>query len=228
MRSFEDSCQRLGTSRIDILYIHDLDLIRQGERSARHRFREVMEGYRALDELRRDGVVKAIGLGVNDANRAVASIAVDAMPSSRGALHAARTDALELLDKVRTHGASIVLGGPFNSGLLVGRGDWNYKPAPHPVIARATRLREICDIHGVPLGAAALQFPLAHPAVATVIPGPRSGAELDQIVSWFTLRIPDALWSDMTASGLIRTEAPIPHLASLVSVHKRQRFDFID
>jgi D-threo-aldose 1-dehydrogenase len=206
MRSFEDSFQRLGLDRIDILYLHDLDLFTHGDRYP-EMFEAAMAGaYRALDELRRSGDIKAIGLGVNDA-RPVAE-ALD-----RGQwdafLLAGRYTLLEqetalLLDRVRAHGASVVVGGPFNSGILAGRGDWNYRPAPDTVIARVARLLDICSRYRVPLGAAALQFPLTHPAVASVIPGPRSVAELKEIVSWLQVPIPDALWHDLKANAAVQ------------------------
>lgn len=214
MRSFEASHQRLATGRIDIVYIHDVDLFTHGEDGYPAAFEAMMAGaYRALDELRRAGDILAIGLGVNDA-RPVA----EALRGGRWDcfLLAGRYTLLEqdpvadLLPAVLAHGASIVVGGPFNSGVLVGRDEWNYHKAPHSVLQRVKRLEEICAAHAVPLAAAALQFPLAHPAVASVIPGVRSKQELSQVIQWFTAAIPAALWDDMRDAGLIDPRAPVP------------------
>ena len=115
-----------------------------------------------------------------------------------------------LLPAVEKHGASIVVGGPFNSGILVGRDMWNYASAPEAILERVKAISAVCDAHGVPLAAAALQFPLAHRVVASVIPGPRSTAELNQILAWWKTPIPTGLWSDLKAEGLIAAEAPVP------------------
>jgi D-threo-aldose 1-dehydrogenase len=216
MRSYEDSLQRLGLNRIDILYIHDIDVFTHGtaERQA-EMFKAAMTGaYKALDELRRSGDIKAIGLGVNEMqpiNDALDHGQWDCF------LLAGRYTLLEqeplhtLLPKVEKHGASIVIGGPFNSGILVGGDTWNYTRAPAAVIERAKGLARVCQAHGVPLAAAALRFPLAHKAVVSTIPGPRAPAELKQIFDWWEMPIPAALWSDLKAEKLIDPEAPVPN-----------------
>jgi D-threo-aldose 1-dehydrogenase len=173
-----------------------------------------MEGaYKALDELRRNGDIKAIGLGVNQAHPIA-----DALDHGKWDvfLLAGRYTRLEqdpldtLLPAVEQHGASIVIGGPFNSGILVGRETWNYARAPESVMQRAKAIARVCDAHSVPLAAAALRFPLAHKVVASVIPGPRSAEELNQIFEWFEAEIPASLWSDLKNEKLIAENAPVP------------------
>ena len=215
MRSFEDSLQRLAVSHIDILYIHDIDVFSHGSKEVQEKvFATAMtETYRALDELRRNGDIKAVGLGVNEAQPIA-----DAMQHGQwdAFLLAGRYTLLEqeplhaLFPAVEKHGASIVIGGPFNSGILVGRETWNYARAPEAVMAKVKRIAAICDAHGVPLAAAAVQFPLAHPLVASIIPGPRSATELNQIFDWWKTPIPAALWRDLKNEGVLDAAAPVP------------------
>lgn len=213
MRSFEASLQRLATGRIDIAYIHDVDLFTHGEAGYPAAFEAMAAGaYRALDELRRNGDILAIGLGVNETRPVADALKVgqwDCFLLAGRYTLLEQGDAVEVLAATQKHGASIVIGGPFNSGVLVGRDEWNYRTAPPAVVERVARLRAVCDAHGVPLAAAALQFPLAHPAVASVIPGARSVEELDQIVRWSQLAIPAALWADLKQAGLVDAAAPI-------------------
>jgi D-threo-aldose 1-dehydrogenase len=103
-----------------------------------------------------------------------------------------------------------VVGGPLNSGILAGRDTWNYNTAPADIVARVKQLQVVCDAHGVPLPAAALRFPLAHPAVCAVIPGPRTAAEFNENLPLFTWDIPASLWSDLRAAGLLHPDAPVP------------------
>lgn len=214
MRSYEDSLQRLGVDRIDILYIHDVDNYTHGPDTQPRMHRAAMEGaYRALAELRRNGDIKAIGLGVNEAKPIA-----DALDHGQWDcfLLAGRYTLLEqdplatLFPAIEKHAASIVIGGPFNSGILAGRETWNYSRAPETVMNRVKAIARVCDAHGVPLAAAALQFPLAHPLVSSVIPGPRSADELNQILEWMEISIPASLWSDLKNEKLIATDAPVP------------------
>ena len=214
MRSFDASLQRLATGRIDIAYIHDVDIFTHGEAGYRTAFDTMAKGaYRALEELRRTGDILAIGLGVNETRPVAEALQFGCwdcfLLAGRYTL-LEQGDAIELLAAVLGHGASIVVGGPFNSGVLVGRGEWNYRAAPAAVVERVAKLRAVCDTHGIPLAAAALQFPLAHPAVASVIPGARSVAELEQILQWSALPIPAALWDELKQAGLIDAAAPVP------------------
>lgn len=214
MRAYEDSIQRLGLDHIDILYIHDIDVFSHGAEQQPKMHRAAMEGaYKALEELRRTEVVKAIGLGVNEAKPIA-----DALEHGQwdcfllaGRYTLLEQDPLEtLFPALEKHGASIVIGGPFNSGILVGRETWNYAKAPAEVLDRVKAIARVCDAHSVPLASAALQFPLAHPLVASVIPGPRSAAELNQIIGWTEAAIPPSLWSDLKNEKLIAANAPTP------------------
>ena len=213
MRSYEDSLQRLGLARIDILYVHDIGTYQHGaEHPAQMRvLRE--SGYKALEELRNGGVVQAIGIGVNEKE-----VLLEAMEWGRwdAFLLAGRYTLLEqgplddLLPRCLTTGTSIVVGGPLNSGILAGRDTWNYRAAPAEMVARAGRIRAVCERHGVPLPAAALQFPLAHPAVAAIIPGPRSAEEFRANLGLLAHPIPAALWQELKADGLVHPDAPTP------------------
>src|SRR6184192_81353 len=166
MRSFEDSLQRLGLARIDILYVHDIGTYQHGPGAHPGLMRTLRDsGYRALEELRRSGAVQAIGIGVNEKE-----VLLEALEWGEwdAFLLAGRYTLLEqaplddLMPKCLARGTSIVVGGPLNSGILAGRDTWNYRTAPAEVVARVDAIRAVCDRHGVPLAAAALQFPLAH------------------------------------------------------------------
>jgi D-threo-aldose 1-dehydrogenase len=215
MRSYEHSLQRLGLNRIDILYIHDVDVFTHGTRDAQQKMFHVAmdDGYKALDELRRNGDIKAIGLGVNEAQPIA-----DALQHGQwdAFLLAGRYTLLEqdplhtLFPAVEKHGASIIVGGPFNSGILVGGSTFNYARAPEEVVARVRKMAKVCEAHNVPLAAAALQFPLANKLVAAVIPGPRNAAELKQILAWRETTIPASLWTDLQTEGVLDKAAPVP------------------
>src|SRR5260370_9930344 len=176
MRSFEDSLQRLGLARIDLLYVHDIGTYQHGKDAHPAVMRVLREsGYRALEELRRSGVVRAIGIGVNEREVLLEALEWGAWDAF---LLAGRYTLLEqaplddLLPKCLAAGTSIVVGGPLNSGILAGRDTWNYRTAPPEMVARVDAIRAVCERHGVPLAAAALQCPLAHPPVPALIPGP--------------------------------------------------------
>ena len=217
MRSFEDSCQRLGTGSIDILYIHDVNRKWQGE-AVDQRFREVMEGgYRALDELRRDGVIKAIGVGVNDceilARFARAGDFDCFMLAGRYTL--LEQSPLELLFPIcAERSISIVAAGPFNSGILasgaVPGAKYFYADAPAEIMDKTRAIEAICRRHGVPLAAAALQFALGHPLIASVATGMVSPEEVAANVANMTRPIPDDLWLELKGEGLLHQNAPCP------------------
>lgn len=214
MRAYEDSLQRLGRDRVDILFVHDPDVYVRETGQGAEAFRAGIEGsYRALEQLRASGDVTAIGLGVNDAQPIAEVLELGQWDCF---LLAGRYTLLEqtplhtLLPAVARHGASIVVGGPFNSGILAGRETWNYARAPQEVRQRVDGLARVCAAHGVPLPAAALQFPLAHSVVVSTVPGPRSAAEFDEILMWWNLHIPPALWQDLKAEKLIDEDAPVP------------------
>jgi len=107
-------------------------------------------------------------------------------------------------------GISVVIGAPFNTGILAGRDSWNYRPAPREIVDRVDEIRAVCDDHGVPLIAAALQFPLAHPAVAAILPGPRNVEEFETNARLLHYPLPTALWADLRTAGLLHLDAPIP------------------
>ena len=215
MRSFEDSLQRLGLATVDILFIHDVDLFTHHDSEVQAGyFSDAMSGgYKALDELRRAGQVKAIGIGVNENEICLQTL-------DRGDwdvfLLAGRYTLLEqaaldpLFVRCAENGVRIVIGGPFNSGILVGGTTWDYAEAPKEIQTRVAGLKGICEAHGVALPAAALQFPLAHPVVASVIPGTRTPAEFGAVIEWHDAPIPAAFWSDLKAAGLLHPDAPTP------------------
>lgn len=214
MRSFEDSLQRLGLARIDILYVHDIGTYQHGTEAHPGLMRTLREGgYRALEKLRDDGVVRAIGIGVNERE-----VLLEALEWGNwdAFLLAGRYTLLEqapledLFPKCQTTGTSIVIGGPLNSGILAGRDTWNYRPAPPEIVARVSGIEAICDRHAVPLAAAALQFPLAHSAVAAIIPGPRSVAEFHANLELLQRPIPAQLWADLRDASLLHPAAPTP------------------
>lgn len=221
MLAFEASLRRLKRDRIDLLLAHDLGRMTHGEANAGH-LRDFLEGgYRAMRELRDAGVVGAIGLGVNE--QAVCEEVLDHVDVDvfllAGRYTLLEQSALEtFLPRCVERNIGIIVGGPFNSGALVETGGalhYNYAPAPPEVVERVARLRGVCAAHGVPLAAAALRFPLAHPAVLSVIPGLATPDQVTDASHWMDLEIPDGLWSDLRAEGLIRAEAPVPDMRAL-------------
>ena len=218
MRSFEDSLQRLGVDRIDILLVHDIDVRTHGLATQKARMAEAAEGaFRALRRLRSEGVVDAIGLGVNEVDVCIdvaRCVDIDCI------LLAGRYSLLEqgamdeLLPLCAANGIGVIVGGPFNSGILAGEaaGDarYDYAIASSDVRARVSRIEAVCRRHGVPLAAAALQFPYGHRAVAAVIPGARTRAELEQNVASLQVAIPADLWRELKAERLMRGDTPCP------------------
>lgn len=217
MRSFEASLDRLGTDRIDILLIHDVDRRNQGERW-REVFDAAMAGaYQALLSLREQGVVKAIGCGLNEWEACEAFARAGEFDCF---LLAGRYTLLEqqslqsFLPLCEQRGIGIILGGPFNSGILasgaVPNAWFNYAPATPEVLARVAAIENVCRAHGVALKAAALQFPLHHPCVASVIPGVSSPAELEQNLHMLATPIPRDFWRELKAEGLMQPQVPTP------------------
>ncbi|KKB10528.1 pyridoxal 4-dehydrogenase [Devosia geojensis] len=214
MRSFEDSLQRLGLNAVDILYVHDIGVATHGEEENKRLWAQLAGGgYKALRELRDGGTVRAIGLGVNEWEVLMDAFALGDWDVF---LLAGRYTLLEQtsLDPFMTtclkRGASVVVGGPFNSGILVGGSTWNYAKAPEDVVKRVNAIEAVCKEFNVPLPAAALQFPLTHPAVCNVLPGPRTPEELDGILAWWRTPIPDALWTMLAEKGLLAKGTPVP------------------
>ncbi|HGL4257011.1 aldo/keto reductase [Burkholderia dolosa] len=214
MRSHEDSRQRLGLARIDVLYVHDIGRMTHGDRHA-HYWTQLTAGggFRALDELRSGGEIGAFGLGVNEwevAADALNEAALDAVLLA-GRYTLLEQTALEpLLDACSRVGTAVVIGGVFNSGVLAGNGKFNYADASADVIDKVARLAALCERFDVPLPAAALQFPFGHPAVVSCVVGVRSIAQLRQNLDWFGRTVPAALWAALRSEGLIAERAPVP------------------
>ena len=213
MRAYEDNLQRLGLDRIDILLVHDIGEFQHGQDHVKHFKNLESGGYRAMDELRTAGLIKAIGLGVNENKVCMDALAIGDWDVF---LLAGRYTLLEqtavetLFPACRKAGTSIICGGPFNSGVLVGRDSWNYAKAPKEVIDKARALGVVADEFSIPLPAAALQFPLGDEIVTSVIPGPRDKGELEQIVTWFKTPIPSEFWSALKEKKLIELSAVVP------------------
>jgi D-threo-aldose 1-dehydrogenase len=207
MRSVEESVSRLGIDSIDILHIHDPD----------EHFAEALSGaYPALDRLRADGTIKAVGAGMNQAEM-LARFAREA--NFDCFLLAGRYTLLdqvglkELLPLCIERGIAIIAGGVFNSGILADPRPgthYNYQAAPDELVRRAAHIKAICERHGVSQKAVAIQFPLGHPAVQTVLTGCRSVDELKENVEAFETPIPPAVWEDLRAEGLLAAEVPVP------------------
>ena len=218
MRSLEHSYHRLGMNRIDVVFIHDVDISTHGTADEYHRRRDqAIEGaYRALDELRGAGVIGAIGVGVNEVEPCVWFAQQGRFDCF---LLAGRYTLLEqnglddLFPLANDQQFSIILGGPFNSGILATGARpgayYNYKPAPPEILARVERIEAVCARHGIPLAAAALQFPLGHPRVASIIPGAARPEEAAANAALMATKIPAALWADLKSEGLMLESAPI-------------------
>ncbi|MBI3197036.1 MAG: aldo/keto reductase [Rhodospirillales bacterium] len=220
MRSLEHSHMRLGLQEIDIALIHDVDFWTTRDRAVlEERFKTVMDsGYRALDELRRAGVISAIGVGINESDTSTRFIKAgdfDCMLLA-GRYTLLEQGALEeFLPECQKRNVSVILGGPYNSGILTGNvkvgAPHDYVAAPQALIEKAQKIEAVCARHGVALGAAAMQFPLFHPAFCAVIPGALSTAEVQQNVAHMSVKIPVELWSELKREKLLDPAAPTPN-----------------
>jgi D-threo-aldose 1-dehydrogenase len=219
MRSLEFSLERLGLDSIDIVYAHDVDVFTHGTREAADkRIKEFMEGgYKALEKLRSVGVIKAFGAGVNEWDIAehLAKIGDFDLFLLAGRYTLLEQEALtSFLPLCAERGIGVVVGGPFNSGILatgaVRGARYNYAPAPDGVLSRVRSLERVCKAHGVKLAEAALRFPLGHPAVVSVIPGGGRPSEVKRNADMMQADIPAALWRDLKTEGLLRKDAPAP------------------
>ena len=219
LRSYEQALQRLALDTVDALVIHDLDAMfhGEGETYLAHRRALADGGLKALEELKAAGDIKAFGMGINT-NEAFKTVAPEvdvdfllvAMPytlADQNSLHRGMADCLR-------RGVSVVIGAPFASGILVtGPGEkatYNYLAAPAEVQERVRGLQQVAKAHGVALPAAALQFVLAHPAVASVIPGAAHPDQIRQNVGHVAAAIPPAFWAELKDRGLIAADAPTP------------------
>jgi D-threo-aldose 1-dehydrogenase len=217
MRSFEASLERLGVDRIDVLFVHDLDIFTHGsEAAADARIEEFLRsGYGALVSLRDQGAVKAIGAGINEWQRAqtLAERGDFDLFLLAGRYTLLEQEALQsFLPLCQQRGIGIVLGGPYNSGILATGAKpgafYNYSEAPRDILDRVARIEAVCKRHGVRLIEAALKFPLAHPSVISVIPGGQRVAEVESNRALLDASIPEALWEELKAEGLMRQDAP--------------------
>ena len=219
MRSYEASLQRLGLSHIEVLLVHDIGTRTHGEEGNKRYWKQLVDGgYRALTELKASGAIRAIGLGVNEW-----PVLMDALEIGDWDvfLLANRYNLIEqtplepLFSTCLRRGTSVIAAGPFAAGVLAGTAVWGpsdgaYQPPPPEILEKVARLQEVCTTLGVPLGAAALQFPLAHPVICTVLTGPKSPAELDGILGWWNTDIPAEFWIALADRMLVAPGTPLP------------------
>jgi D-threo-aldose 1-dehydrogenase len=218
MRSVEQSLLRLGTDRIDLLLIHDVDVWTHGKDAIEQRFREAMTGaYVALDRLRGEGVIKGIGIGVNEADMCVRFAKAGTFDTM---LLAGRYSLLEqpalteFLPLAQQQGIGVMLGGVFNSGILatgaVSGAKYNYRDATPEIIDQVGRIERVCAAHDTALPTAALHFALGHPAVASLVLGGVTPQEVERNVAALSTKVPEALWADLKAEHLLDADAPVP------------------
>jgi len=218
LRSVEDSLQRLGMDRIDIAFIHDVDVINHGVARQRAHFEVAMAGgWDALVRLRGEGVIKAIGVGVNEwevCRDALIAHDFDCLLLAgrytlldQGALD-------ELMPLCVERNVAVVLGGGFNGGILATGAKpgakYEYKPAPPEIMAKVAAIEAVCARHDVRLIDAAIRFVLAHPAIVSIIPGTRTPAQLADNLAGLARTIPPAFWAELKHEGLLRADAPVP------------------
>ncbi len=218
MKSVEQSLLRTGFGQLDILLIHDCDVWTHGTTDVEARFSEAMSGaYKALERLRSDGTVKAIGVGLNEADmceRFARAGDFDVMLLA-GRYSLLEQPALEsFLPLAAEKGIGIILAGVFNSGILatgaIEGAKYNYTDAPPEILARVRAIEEICGKHGVSIRQAALRFASLHPAVVSVLLGAETAAEITANVDDLGTDVPNALWADLKASALLSPSAPTP------------------
>ncbi|MDM0084397.1 aldo/keto reductase [Variovorax sp. J31P179] len=217
LRSIEDSLKRLKTDRIDIAWVHDvaqdfygddwLDVFETARKGA----------FKALDRLRDEGVIRAWGLGVNRVEPIELLLGLEG-PRPDGFLLAGRYTLLDharalqrVMPQVAARGLGIVVGGPYSSGALVGGPNFEYAPATPEILAKVQAIKAIADRHDVPMKAAGLQFALAHPAVAAVIPGASRPGRIAEDRAALEAAVPKDFWRELRQAGLVQAEAPLPH-----------------
>jgi D-threo-aldose 1-dehydrogenase len=208
-RSLEESLQRLGLDRIDVLYLHDPD----------EHWEDVLDtGYPALDELRAEGVVRAIGAGMNQAEmlaNLVRNTDVDVLMLAGRYTLLEQNSLDDLLPLCEQRGVGVVAAGVFNSGLLARphppqNAKYDYADASPELVRRARAIAAVCEPYGTTLPAAAIAFPLAHPAVVSVCVGARTAKQIERNASLYRESIPSDLWSELKARGLLQEDAPVP------------------
>ncbi|HLW93101.1 MAG TPA: aldo/keto reductase [Roseiarcus sp.] len=219
MRSLDFSLERLGLDYIDVVYAHDVDVFTHGTKEAAdQRIKEFMSGgYKALTKLREGGAIKAFGAGINEAEIAdrLAREGDFDIFLLAGRYTLLEQEALEsFLPYCVDKKIGVVIGGPFNSGILATGpkpgAHYNYKPAPEAVLARVAKIQAICATHKVKLAEAAIRFPLSHPAIVSVIPGGQKPGEVRRNAEMLGAKIPPAMWRELKSQGLMRADAPTP------------------
>ncbi|MFC9794986.1 aldo/keto reductase [Streptomyces sp. NPDC127584] len=216
-RSIEGSLKRLGTDRLDIVWVHDIAQDFHGD-AWLGKFEEARTGaFRVLSRLRDEGVIKAWGLGVNRTEPIELTLGLDE-PRPDGFLLAGRYTLLDhehaltrLLPLAAEQGVDMVVGGPYSSGVLAGGTHFEYQQAPAGIVERVGRLKALAEQHGIGIKAAALQFSLAHPASAAVIPGATRPGRIAEDTAALAESVPAAFWTDLRAAGLVSPAAPLPH-----------------
>ena len=216
LRSIEDSLERLRTDRIDIAWVHDVAQDFYGD-SWLEKFESARTGaFRALDRLRDEGTIKGWGLGVNRVEAIELLLDLDE-PKPNGCLLAGRYTLLDhdralqrLMPKAAEQNVGIVVGGPYSSGALVGGPNFEYAPAPQAIVDKVARIKAIAERHGVSMKAAGLQFPLANPAVAAVIPGASRPSRIAEDRAALEENVPSAFWRDLRDAKLVHPDAPLP------------------
>jgi D-threo-aldose 1-dehydrogenase len=209
LRQVEESLRRLGRHRLDIAFVHDIGALTHGVAHPA-RFAQAFAGaFPALQDLKAQGIVRAIGIGVNEnavCLETLERIDLDVILLAGRYTLLDQSAAEVLLPLCRARGVRVVVGGPYNSGVLAGGAHYDYALAPPAVSERARRLRTVCEAHRVDLPAAALHYPLRHPAVVSVIPGARTAAEVRANLRHFASPPPEALWIALASEGLIAPE----------------------
>ncbi|MEU6662011.1 aldo/keto reductase [Streptomyces sp. NPDC046821] len=216
-RSIEDSLKRLGTDRLDIVWVHDIAQDFHGDLWIQ-KYEEARTGaFRVLSRLRDEGVIKAWGLGVNKTEPIELTLALDE-PQPDGYLLAGRYTLLDhehalqrLLPMSQERNVEMVVGGPYSSGILAGGTNFEYQQAPQAIIDRVAKLKALAGLHGVSIKAAALQFSLAHPVAAAVIPGATRPSRIAEDTAALNEEIPAAFWTELRESGLVSPAAPLPN-----------------
>jgi len=217
MRAFESSLRRLGVDRVDLLLLHDIDTLTHGAAQPARMALAMRSGLKAMLALREAGAVRAIGLGVNEC-----APCLQVLPYAdwdcfmlAGRYTLLEQPALdELLPACTQRGIGVIPVGIFNSGILatgaVAEARYDYLPAPSDIIARVAAIEAVCARHGVQLASAALRFPLAHPAVAAIVVGARSAAEVAANLALSAAPIPARFWDELKSEGLLAADAPVP------------------
>jgi D-threo-aldose 1-dehydrogenase len=218
MRSYEDSLHRLGLHSVELLLIHDIDPFFHNEAQIQAYLNQLFtSGWRALDELKSSGAIRGVGAGVNMVGMIPRFL--DMMPLDFFIIAIPYTlldqDALDVdLPLCAEHNVGIVIGAVFASGILVTgpteNATYRYSPAPPEILEKTQRIQQICGQHKVSLPAAALQFPLGHPSVASVIPGAIQPAYITSNLENYNQKIPADLWTELKEAGLLRKDAPVP------------------